>query len=117
AIAQVQADLQHTSSNRRLTGVEGTADLLRMLGPLTTEERTQRLHANDDAVDATTAQQGVEELVAEKRAIDVRMGTQHYWAAIEDAPRLRDGLGIQLSIGAPKAFSDSRSEERRVGQE
>src|SRR5690625_41132 len=106
-IAQVQADLQHTSSNRRLTGVEGTADLLRLLGPLTTEELTQRLHVDDDAVDATTAQQWVEELVAEKRAIDVRMGTQHYWAAIEDAPRLRDGLGIPLPIGVPKAFSDS----------
>src|SRR5699024_577111 len=43
-IAQVQADLQHTSNTRRLTGIEGTADLLRLLGPLTTEELTDRLH-------------------------------------------------------------------------
>src|SRR5699024_9549122 len=28
-------------------------------------------------------------------------------AAIEDAPRLRDSLGIPLPIGVPKAFSDS----------
>ena len=106
-IAQVQTDLQHTSSNRRLTGIEGTADLLRLLGPLTTQELTERLHLDDEAVNATTAEHWVEELVAAKRAINVRMGTHHYWATIEDAPRLRDGLGIPLPIGVPQAFSDS----------
>ena len=106
-IAQVQADLQHTSNTRRLTGIEGTADLLRLLGPLTTEELTDRLHLKDEAIDATTAQQWVENLVADKRAINVRMGAHYYWAAIEDAPRLRDGLGVPLPIGVPHAFSAS----------
>src|SRR5699024_93201 len=32
-IAQVEAELQHTAASRRLTGIEGIADLLRLLGP------------------------------------------------------------------------------------
>src|SRR5699024_8272711 len=28
-----------------------------------------------------------------------------YWTAIEDAPRLRDGLGIPLPVGVPQAFA------------
>src|SRR5699024_2043195 len=54
-----------------------------------------------------TAHAWVQELVDEKRAIRVRMGSTHYWAAIEDAPRLRDGLGIPLPIGVPAAFAQS----------
>src|SRR5699024_10284306 len=38
---------------------------------------------------------------------NVRMGAHYYWAAIEDAPRLRDGLGVPLPIGVPHAFSAS----------
>jgi len=106
-IAQVEADLQHTAESRRLTGIEGTADLLRLLGPLTTEELTERLHDNDAPVNAATAETWVRTLVDDKRAIRVRMGSQHYWAAIEDAPRLRDGLGIPLPIGVPAAFEQS----------
>lgn len=106
-ICQVQADLQHTSPNRRLTGAEGTADLLRLLGPLTTAELADRLHTNDEAIDTATAHEWVNQLVADKRAVEIRMGAVHHWAAIEDAPRLRDGLGIPLPIGVPKAFSES----------
>ena len=109
-IAQIQADLQHTSTARRFAGVEGAADLLRLLGPLTTDELAARLRHPDDAdeaADPATAQAWVEELEADKRAIRVRMGEAHYWAAIEDAPRLRDGLGIPLPIGVPAAFSES----------
>lgn len=106
-IAQVQAELQRTSASRRLTGVEGTADLLRLLGPLTTEDLAARLHHHDEAVDPPMAQTWVEQLVADKRAIQVRIGAVEYWAAIEDAPRLRDGLGIPLPIGVPAAFAES----------
>src|SRR5690625_5240566 len=91
-IAQLQAALQRTSASRRLTGVEGTADLLRLLGPLTTEDLAARLHHHAEAVDPPMAQTWVEQLVADKRAIQVRVGAVAYWAAIEDAPRLRDGL-------------------------
>ncbi|NWN87411.1 MAG: DEAD/DEAH box helicase [Micrococcaceae bacterium] len=106
-IAQVQADLQHTSASRRLHGTEGVADLLRLLGPLSTAELAARLREDDDAVDEATAEHLVEQLVADKRAIAVRMGQAHLWAGIEDAPRLRDGLGIPLPMGVPAAFSDA----------
>src|SRR5699024_7544296 len=93
-ITQVQAQLQHTAPGRRLTGVEGVADLLRLLGPLTTAELTQRLHNANDDVPEATAQQWAQQLVTQKRAMQVRVAGTQYWAAIEDAPRLRDGLGI-----------------------
>ncbi|GAA4113479.1 Lhr family helicase [Enteractinococcus coprophilus] len=109
-IAQVQADLQHTSVSRRLAGVEGAADLLRLLGPLTTDELAARLRDPDDAdepAEIATARAWVDQLVDDKRAIQVRIGAQQYWTAIEDAPRLRDGLGIPLPIGVPAAFAES----------
>ena len=109
-IAQVQADLQHTSASRRLTGAEGAADLLRLLGPLTTDELAARLRDPEDQdapADRATARAWVEQLVDDKRAIPVRIGAEHYWTAIEDAPRLRDGLGIPLPIGVPAAFAES----------
>ena len=112
-IAQVQADVQHLSTNRRLAGVEGAADLLRLLGPLTTEELAARLRNPDDddePAEIDTARAWIEQLVDDKRAIQVRIGAQQYWTAIEDAPRLRDGLGIPLPIGVPAAFAESVSD-------
>lgn len=112
-IAQVQADVQHLSTNRRLAGLEGAADLLRLLGPLTTEELAARLRNPDDddePAEIDTARAWIEQLVDDKRAIQVRIGAQQYWTAIEDAPRLRDGLGIPLPIGVPAAFAESVSD-------
>src|SRR5699024_9537309 len=102
--------LQHTSTSRRLAGAEGAADLLRLLGPLTPDELAARLRDpdNEDApADSATARAWVEQLVDDKRAIPVRIGAEQYWSAIEDAPRLRDGLGIPLPIGVPAAFAES----------
>src|SRR5690625_1499766 len=104
-IAQVEAELQHTAASRRLTGIEGIADLLRLLGPLTTAELAARLHEGDEQVSQATAHQWVTTLVADKRALEVRIGSVQYWTAIEDAPRLRDGLGIPLPVGVPQAFA------------
>ncbi len=109
-IAQVQADLQHTSTSRRLAGVEGIADLLRLLGPMTTAELAARVRnpADEEApADEATAHEWADQLVDDRRAMQVRIGAQLYWAAIEDAPRLRDGLGIPLPIGVPSAFAES----------
>ena len=51
-----------------------------------------------------TAAEWVEELIAAKRALKVRIAGEERIAAIEDAARLRDALGVPLPIGVPTAF-------------
>src|SRR4029077_15857155 len=40
------------------------------------------------------------------RTIQVRIAGQPMWAAIEDAGRLRDALGVPLPVGVPEAFTE-----------
>jgi ATP-dependent Lhr-like helicase len=102
-IERVEKDLQRISADRRMRGVEGVADLLRLLGPLTTDEVAARL--SDDGPDPhASAHALLSELVENKRALPVAFGGRSWWAAIEDAARLRDALGVPLPIGVPVAF-------------
>ncbi|WP_460369146.1 DEAD/DEAH box helicase, partial [Actinocorallia lasiicapitis] len=43
-------------------------------------------------------------LEVERRVIRVRVGGVECWAAVEDAARLRDGLGTPLPVGVPEVF-------------
>ena len=95
-VATVELELQRLGDGYRATGPEGVADLLRMLGPLTTAEIDVRL--GDDAIDAIAT------LVETRRIIEVTIAGQSFWASIEDASRLRDGLGVQMPQGVPHAF-------------
>ena len=99
-IAEVDRDLQHLSPSRRCRDVEDVADLLRTAGPLTAEEVAQR------CVDGSAAAGWLGELSAARRTIGVRIAGQPMWAAIEDAGRLRDALGVPLPVGVPEAFTE-----------
>ncbi|MFL4474240.1 ATP-dependent helicase [Paeniglutamicibacter sp. MACA_103] len=107
-IARTQDELQRTAENRKLAGLEGAADLLRMLGPLDAAAVAARLRpegedtTEQDAVEA--AADHLASLVRANRALAVRLGGRELFAAIEDAPRLRDGLGVPLPHGVPLAF-------------
>jgi ATP-dependent Lhr-like helicase len=100
----VERELQRLAADRRLTGVEGAADLLRLLGPLTVDELAARLHVAE--IPATSAQAAAlaAELVAARRAIEASWAGERWIAGIEDASRLRDALGVPLPIGVPVAF-------------
>src|SRR5690349_5792771 len=76
--------------------VDSTADLLRLLGDLTTAEALAR--------GATPA--WLAELEASRRAIRVRIAGEERWIAIEDAGRVRDALGAPLPTGVPEAFTE-----------
>jgi len=99
-IAEVERDLQHLSASRRCRDVEDVADLLRTAGPLTAEEVAQRY------VDPGPAGDWLAELSVARRSIAVRVAGQPMWAAIEDAGRLRDALGVPLPVGIPEAFTE-----------
>ncbi|MEV0363406.1 ATP-dependent helicase [Nocardia fusca] len=95
-IAQVELELQRRTPERHARDMEGLADLLRLLGPLTPAEARERCRA--DPADWFT------ELAGARRALEVSYAGQTWWAAIEDASRLRDALGVPLPIGTPAAF-------------
>jgi ATP-dependent helicase Lhr and Lhr-like helicase len=99
-IIQTEAELQRLTDDRRARDVEGVADLLRLLGPLTTADVAQR------SVEPAAAPASLESLEAARRAIRVRVAGEQRWAAIEDAGRLRDALGVPLPVGVPAAFTE-----------
>ncbi|WJL96827.1 ATP-dependent helicase [Microbacterium sp. ET2] len=107
-IAQFEREVQRLDPERRVKGLEGVADLLRLLGPLDADDVAARLQPNDespgDAADRQTAQALLDALVEARRAIPVTIGGVARVAGIEDAGRLRDALGVALPVGIPVAF-------------
>ncbi len=99
-IAQFEAEAQRLAPDRRVRGVEGIADLLRLLGPLDAEEIAARLDP-DSVEDLALA---LDQLVDARRAIVITIAGARRYAQIEDAGRLRDALGSPLPIGIPVAF-------------
>ncbi|NNH70270.1 DEAD/DEAH box helicase [Nocardia uniformis] len=91
-----ERELQRLTPERHARDMEGLADLLRLLGPVTAEEAAQR------CVDDPRA--WFTELVKSHRALEVSFAGSQWWVAIEDAARLRDALGVPLPIGVPAAF-------------
>ena len=147
-LVQTQQRLQRTGERYRARGVEGVADLLRQLGPLSARELSLRLRAESAAhgsqdfgagdfsgaedsenkdsehygeesgAHASTAEACAlaEELVRSRRAFsfmgaaDGSAEPQLYYAAVEDAARLRDGLGIMPAAALPAALLEPVAE-------
>ncbi|WP_461189071.1 Lhr family ATP-dependent helicase [Arthrobacter sp. Z4-13] len=167
-IDATERELQRLAPDRRARGVEGVADLLRLLGPLAPEEAAARLQGEEHqateleaeaplagegtvpeltgrepaggkpaggeaaAGNAAAAEPTDAELAAEfadpaqargtvhastesatahllalqraNRAIKVNVGGVERFAAVEDAARLRDAIGVPLPMGVPLAF-------------
>ncbi len=95
-MAELERELQWLAEDRRVKDVEGVADALRVLGPLTTAELAERGGRAEWA----------RELEGSRRAIRVRIAGAEHWAAVEDAGRLRDALGTALPVGVPEAFTE-----------
>jgi len=96
-VAAVELELQHLTDSRRIRHRDGLHDLLRDLGPLTTDD----IEVRSEAVDVGSA---LQQLVDSRRVVEVVMGGGQRWAAIEDVARLRDGLGVQPPPGVPHVF-------------
>ncbi|MFB9378037.1 ATP-dependent helicase [Kineococcus gynurae] len=119
AVERTELELQRLVPERRCRDAEDVADLLRVLGPLTTEEVRARSGAGVSAEQATDGADGadarpavgvvarwLEGLEEARRVIRVRIAGGEHWATIEDAGRLRDGLGTPLPVGVPEAFTE-----------
>jgi ATP-dependent Lhr-like helicase len=97
-LTEVEAELQWLADDRRARDAEAVADLLRLVGPLTTDEIRQR------AVDGVDVDAWLASLADARRVVQVRMAGDDRWTAIEDVGRLRDGLGVPVPVGTPEAF-------------
>lgn len=96
AIADVAAEVGYLTPDRHPSNLEQVADVLRIVGPLTTADLTHR----------SVKQEWIDQLIDQRRAITVRIAGAEAVAAIEDAGRLRDALGTALPTGIPDAFLD-----------
>ncbi|MGA7148028.1 MAG: DEAD/DEAH box helicase, partial [Microbacterium sp.] len=135
-IAQFEREAQRLDPDRRARGVEGVADLLRILGPLDPAEVAARLQRDpagadrvssprsaprasaetdepaveratrDEAPPATESEASalLDDLVVARRVIPVTVAGAARFAAVEDAGRLRDAIGVALPVGIPNAF-------------
>ncbi|WP_111604455.1 DEAD/DEAH box helicase [Streptomyces sp. Amel2xB2] len=95
-LSELERELQWRTEDRRVKDAEGVADLLRLLGPLTPEALRERGADPQWAADLESA----------RRAIRVRIAGELRFAAVEDAGRLRDALGVALPVGVPEAFTE-----------
>ena len=101
AIARTESELQRLAEDRRCRHGEDVADLLRTLGPLSLAEIERRTR---DDVATRDIGAWLVELEGSRRVIRVRIAGEERWAAIEDASRLRDALGVSLPMGVPQTF-------------
>lgn len=74
--------------------LEGTADLLREVGPLSTDEAVERGADPDWLFDLEGA----------GRVVRVSVAGVERWCAVEDVSRLRDALGSEPPPGVPSVF-------------
>ncbi|HEU4526594.1 MAG TPA: DEAD/DEAH box helicase [Actinomycetota bacterium] len=102
ALADLELELQALAEERRARNADDLHDLLRRLGDLTAEEAAAR--------SAEDPSEWIDRLVDEHRAIRVRIAGEERIAAIEDAGRLRDGLGVAIPQGVPAAFAETAAE-------
>ena len=115
AVVRTEAELSGRAPDRLARHREDVADVVRRHGPLTLQGVQER--TRDDVRDEVPT--WLDELEARRRLIRVRLApgpagptgqatadTGAHWAAVEDAGRLRDALGVALPVGVPEVFTE-----------
>ncbi len=99
-VLRTEAELQRLAEDRRARDAEGLFDVLRIIGPLSLPEATQR------CVDGSDAESWLTSLAAARRVVRVRIAGEHRWAVVEDVARLRDALGVPVPPGVAEAHAE-----------
>ena len=98
ALTRTELELQHLQQGRRARDADDLTDVLRALGPL----GTAAVAARCDEPGAATG--WLHDLVHQRRVVELPGSEGPRWAVVEDAARLRDGLGVPLPLGIPEAL-------------
>ena len=129
-LATLELELQRLADGRRARSPDELADVLSRVGDLTSEELSYRCepsaplppspehdaaepvesaHADGAAAvpasDSSPADGWLAELVAQRRAVELRVAGETRYVAVEDAARYRDALGCALPVGLPAALT------------
>jgi len=99
-VTDLEAELQRRTEQRQARDAEGVVDLLRLIGPLTAAEVAERTRPGAPVDDWLSG------LRSARRAVEVVIGGQPWWAVVEDVARLRDTLGVPVPPGLAGAFSE-----------
>ncbi|WP_298750416.1 DEAD/DEAH box helicase [uncultured Serinicoccus sp.] len=99
-VARTEAELQRLAPDRRARDPEEVVDLLRVLGPLSRQEVTDR--TTEEAQDQVEG--WLASLLDSRRVIEVRIAGEQRVADAQDAARLRDALGVAMPVGVPATF-------------
>src|SRR5262245_54509172 len=97
SIEAVERQLQRIDPQYLVKSADGLHDLLLSLGDLTRGEIVDRSISADVAA-------SVEQLVAARRALAIRVAGDPRFIAVEDAARFRDALGVPLPVGVPESL-------------
>ncbi|WP_442874924.1 ATP-dependent helicase [Actinoplanes sp. NBC_00393] len=95
-VTETEAQLQWRTEQRTPRDAEDTAELLRLLGDLSSAEMAER----------GAPEEWVLSLEAARRAIRIRVAGEERWIGVEDAGRYRDALGVALPVGIPEAYME-----------
>jgi ATP-dependent Lhr-like helicase len=96
-VAAVELELQYLTERRRVRTADGVHDMLRDLGPLGVDDLEVR-------TEGLSVPAVLDDLVSQRRVVEVTHRGSTRWAAVEDISRLRDALGIQPPPGIPHVF-------------
>jgi len=97
AMDAIERQLQRLDPKYHVRSADGLHDLLLGLGDLSAAE----IRARAISIDVANS---VESLVADRRAIAVRIAGDPRFIAVEDAARFRDALGVVLPLGLPESL-------------
>jgi len=102
AIEEVEEQLQCVVDPYKARSMDGVHDLLLRLGEMTRTEIVARASVPAEDVEAYVAR-----LLKARRVLELKVAGEKRVAAVEDAARFRDVLGVPLPPGLPSAFLES----------
>jgi ATP-dependent Lhr-like helicase len=97
ALVEIELELQGLAEGRQARNADDVHDLLASVGDLTDIEVVSRTERDPTP--------WIEQVLAEGRAIRVRVAGEARLVAVEDSAALRDALGVSLPLGLPGAFT------------
>ena len=110
-LADVELELQCLADGRRARSADELHDVFRKVGDLAAVEVDARCEGSGGAA-------WLDQLVRERRVIEIGIADGPRYVAAEDAARYRDAFGCSIPVGLPVAFTDpvARPLEQLVGR-